>query len=210
MRVKICGITNLEDALAAIAFGADALGFIFVEESPRRVSMAQAREIIEKLPPLVTTVGVFTAGTEKGLADVVDQCGIDLIQFHGPFQEETVRRFANRAIQVLRVKDRASLAITIAPPVRAVLLDTYVKDAAGGTGHVFDWTLAREAHHLGRIILAGGLTPANVQGAIRQVRPYGVDVSSGVEAKKGKKDPVKLKKFISAAKEMEAILEASE
>ncbi len=201
MKVKICGLTRLEDALAAIAFGADALGFIFAQDSPRSVSAEHVRQIIAALPPFVTTVGVFTEGDIPEIEAVVRENGIDMIQFHGQFEEKTVRHFSHRAIQVLKVKDAASLNSIQPLPVRAVLLDTYHEKMAGGSGLSFNWELAKKAAPLGKIILAGGLTPDNVQEAIRQGQPYAVDVSSGIEAAKGKKDLDKMKRFIVAAKE---------
>ncbi len=210
MRVKICGITNLADALAAVSFGADALGFILASESPRCISPETASSIIKQLPPFVTTVGVITSGDEAAVHRMIHGIGLHLIQFHGDFPETTLRRFSHRAIQVLRVKDEGLLAPLSRLPVRAHLLDTYHEKQAGGSGIPFNWQIARKAAAHGNIILAGGLSPDNVQEAIRQARPYGVDVSSGVEAKKGKKDLVKLKKFIVLAKEMEGELAASE
>ncbi len=202
MKVKICGITNLEDALAAVNFGADALGFIFSADSPRAVSVEAVRQMINKLPPFVTTVGVFTKAEEDELERIVSQCGIDMIQFHGPFPKKTIEQFSHRAIQVVRVKDEHSLECIQLSEVRAVLLDTYHEKMAGGTGIVFDWKIARKAASLGKIILGGGLRPDNIQTAIQQGMPYGVDVSSGVEEKKRKKDHLKMKEFICAAKGM--------
>lgn len=200
MKVKICGITNLEDALAAVAYGADALGFIFAPESPRYVPVETAEEIISKLPPFVTTVGVITKAVTKEISDIVDICGVDLIQFHGAFPKGTIRPFSRRAIQVIRVKDKKSVDIRLPIPVRAILLDTYKRGVLGGSGASFNWDLAVAAKKLGNIILAGGLHPENVQEAIQKVQPYGVDASSGIEARKGKKDLNKLKQFIAAAK----------
>lgn len=200
MKVKICGITNLEDALAAVDFGADALGFIFAPESPRFVSVEAVREMIEKLPPFVTTVGVFTKGDETELAEIVSHCAIDIIQFHGVFPKQTMARFSHRAIQVLKVKENNPFENIPVSGLRAVLLDTYHEKMSGGSGMAFDWTIARKAASLGKIILAGGLTPDNVQTAIQQAMPYGVDVSSGVEAQKRKKDHHKMEQFITTAK----------
>ncbi|MFQ5587302.1 MAG: phosphoribosylanthranilate isomerase [Nitrospiria bacterium] len=200
MKVKICGITRLEDALAAAAFGGDALGFIFAPGSPRRVSVETVRRIVSALPPFVTTVGVFTEGTAMEIEKAVEESGVDMIQFHGPFEEKTIHHFSHQAIQVVKVKDAASLEAVQPVPCRAVLLDTYHKKMAGGSGLSFDWALARKAAGFGKIILAGGLTPENVQEAVRQAHPYAVDVSSGVEAAKGKKDLGKMKRFIAAAK----------
>lgn len=200
MKVKICGITNAEDALAAAEYGADALGFIFAPESPRFVPAETVRKIIAALPPFVVTVGVFTTGAEKDFRSAIDECGVDLIQFHGPISPAVIRLFGRRAIQAIRVRDAESLDEMSQYPVRAVLLDSYHEKTAGGSGVTFNWEIAKKAKGLGRIILAGGLTPENVAEAILKVQPYGVDVSSGVEMRKGKKDPDKLKRFIQAAK----------
>jgi len=216
VQVKICGITNLEDALAAVEYGADAVGFVFARESPRFIPSDQVRKIVSALPPFVTTVGVFTAGDKKEIGDAVAECGIDLIQFHGPFPSEVVHAFSGRAIQVVRVaagKNEKSLeelarykvgpeAVNYGVPntVRAFLLDTFHPQLSGGSGLSFNWEIALQAKKYGRIILAGGLTPENVEEAVSRVAPYGVDVSSGVEMRKGKKDFTKLKRFIEAAK----------
>jgi len=209
MRVKICGITNLADAQAAVSLGADALGFIFASESPRCISPETASSIIKQLPPFVTCVGVITSGNEAEIHRMIHGIGLHLIQFHGDFPDATLRHFSHRAIQVLRVKDEGSLAGLSDVPRRALLLDTYHEKHAGGSGIAFNWQIAKKMVSRGNVILAGGLRPDNVQEAIRQAKPYGVDVSSGVEAEKGKKDLVKLKQFIVAAKTMEHDLAAS-
>ncbi len=201
VHIKICGMTNLEDALAAAEYGADAVGFVFAPESPRYITPEAAGKIVAALPAFVQTVGVFTAGDVNEIRHAIDACGIDRIQFHGTFPDETVRLFSNRAIHVIRVQDESSLLLIPPYPVRALLLDCYQDQLLGGTGQSFDWNIAVAAKRLGPIILAGGLTPDNVQGAIVRVQPYGVDVSSGVEATKGKKDRKKLAAFIRAAKE---------
>jgi phosphoribosylanthranilate isomerase len=203
IKVKICGITNLEDALAAAEYGADAVGFIFAAESPRFVPANQVRKIVSALPPFITTVGVFTAGDEKTIRDAVVECGIDLIQFHGPFPSEVVQVFSSRAIQVIRIADEengGTLEEIARAAVRAFLLDTFHPELLGGSGVPFNWDRALQAKKIGSIILAGGLTPENVEEAIVRVRPFGVDVSSGVEMRKGKKDFSKMKRFIEAAK----------
>ena len=199
-QVKICGITNLEDALAAAEYGADALGFVFAPESPRFVPVEAVRKIVAALPPFITTVGVFTSGDEKVIRDAVAECGLDLIQFHGPFPSAVVDSFSSRAIRVVRVSDEKSLEELAHTPARAILLDTFHPDLQGGSGVSFDWELAFRAKKYGRIILAGGLTPENVGEAVTRVAPYGVDVSSGVEMRKGKKDLTRLREFISSAK----------
>lgn len=200
MKVKICGITNLEDALAAVEYGADALGFVFAPESPRFVPADAVRKIVSALPPFVTTVGVFTAGDEKTIRDAVVACGIDLIQFHGPFSRDLLHAFSTRAIQVVRVSGEESLSGMEGSSARAFLLDTFHRELPGGSGLSFNWDVAVQAKQFGRIILAGGLTPENVEDAVTRVGPFGVDVSSGVEMRKGKKDLAKVKRFIEAAK----------
>lgn len=200
MKVKICGITNLEDAVMAAEAGADAIGFVFAPESPRFVPPETVRQIVSALPAFVTTVGVFTSGEEKDFRRAIEACGLDLIQFHGPFSPEAIRPFASRAIRVVRVRDEKSLDAISFGDARVFLLDTYHDQQLGGSGLSFDWAIAAKAALRGRIVLAGGLTPENVEAAIATVHPYGVDVSSGVEIKKGKKDPLKVKAFIEAAK----------
>ncbi len=201
MQVKICGITNLDDALAALAYGADALGFILAPLSPRYIHPEKVFDIIEKLPAFITTVGVFTSGSDADIRTIINFCGLDRVQFHGTFSRETLELFAMEAIQVLKIKDASSLEQFKPAPARALLLDTYDEKMAGGSGICFDWELAIAAKQFGSIILAGGLTPDNIQEAIQKVHPYGVDVSSGVELKKGKKDRQKLRKFIELAKD---------
>ncbi len=201
VRVKICGITNLEDAVAAIDFGADALGFVFFEGSPRCVTVQQAESIICKLPPFVTTVGVFVDETPEIIRSSVVNAGIDVIQLHGEEKPEACH-FSLRSIKAIRIKSIDSLEPlkTFKSVVSAFLLDAYATDALGGTGQKFNWDIAVEAKQFGRIILAGGLTPDNVRDAILHVKPYGVDISSGVEREKGKKDHQKMKLFIGRAK----------
>ena len=200
VKVKICGITNLEDALAALQMGADALGFVFVSESPRHVSPERAARIIEKLPPFMITVGVFVNAPWGAVEGVQREAGLTLVQFHGEEPPETCRK-AVRAIKALRVQSSEDIA-TLAnyPGLSAYLLDAYTPGAHGGTGVTFNWDLAIEAKQYGRVILAGGLTPDNVEAAVRHVRPYGVDVSSGVEAHKGIKDHAKMRAFIERVK----------
>lgn len=201
VRVKICGITNLEDAKAAIEFGADALGFVFYKGSPRFVTVQQARSIISKLPPFVTTVGVFVDEAPEIINSLIIDAGIDIIQLHGDERPEGCN-FTRRCFKAIRIKSIDSLEPlkTFTGIVSAFLLDAYAADALGGTGQKFNWDIAVEAKQFGRIILAGGLTPDNVREAILHVKPYGIDVSSGVEREKGKKDHQKMKLFIERAK----------
>ena len=201
VRVKICGITNIDDARAAIDFGADALGFVFFKGSPRCVTVKQAASIVCKLPSFVTTVGVFVDETPEIIRSSIADAGIDVIQLHGEEGPEACR-FSRRSIKAIRVKSIDSLEPlkSFKDLVSAFLLDAYAPDTLGGTGQKFNWDIAVEAKHFGRIILAGGLSPDNIQHAVQHVRPYGVDVSSGVEREKGKKDHQKMKLFIERAK----------
>jgi phosphoribosylanthranilate isomerase len=201
MRIKICGITNLDDAMAAVDYGADALGFVFFKQSPRYIPCKKAVAIIEKLPPCLTTVGVFVNEDPEQIEKVAAMTGIDVVQLHGNEPPEKIV-FSRRIIKAIRVKSLESLdpLIYFKDWVSAFLLDTYTPDIFGGTGRIFNWDIAVEAKQFGRIILAGGLTPDNIAEAVRWVRPYGVDVSSGVESEKGKKDYKKLELFIERAR----------
>jgi len=201
LKIKICGITNLGDAQAAVEAGANALGFIFYEASPRHVSREVAAKIIRGLPPFVAKVGVFVNAPEPFIRQAIGECGIDTLQFHGEEPPEFCRQFAPlKRYKAFRVRDGASLKALRQFDTDAWLLDSHVPGKLGGTGAQFNWDLAVEAKQLGRpIILAGGLTPENVAAAVRRVQPYAVDVSSGVESAPGKKDARKLRDFIAAA-----------
>lgn len=200
VRVKICGITNLEDARIAIACGADALGFMFYEPSPRHLTFAQAAEIIRQLPPFVSHVGVLVNPSAITVHEAL-QCGINHLQFHGEESLAFCTQFGVPTLKAFRIKDAASLAVCRTYPGLTWLLDSYVPGHRGGTGATFNWELARLARELNPyILLAGGLTPENIATAVTQVCPYGVDVSSGVESAPGKKDPAKMRAFIQAAK----------
>lgn len=201
VKVKICGITNLEDAMAAVDFGADALGFVFFRESPRHITPTEATAIIRYLPPFIQSVGVFVDETAETIERTISSCCIDIIQMHGTEPPEKCRS-SRRVIKAIRIKNLDSLAPLAGyrGMVSAFLLDAYASDALGGTGRVFNWDIAVEAKQFGNVILAGGLTPENVSDAVRHVRPYAVDVSSGVEKAKGKKDLAKMRLFIERAK----------
>jgi len=201
LRIKICGITDTEDAFAAIACGADALGFIFYSKSPRSVKPDTARSIISSLPPLVTTVGVFVDEDKTTLENIVSYTGLDIVQLHGSESPEYLNS-SRKTIKAIRVKDLADLEVLNKySAAAAFLLDTYSPESIGGTGHVFNWEIAVEAKKLGRIILAGGLTADNIEEAVKLVQPYAVDVASGVEGSiKGKKDHKKLRLFIERAR----------
>lgn len=201
VRVKICGITSLDDAAVAVDSGADALGFVFFKGSPRYVTPEHAFSIIRELPAFVTVVGVFVDEEPREIERIASEACLDVIQFHGDEQPEACR-MARRMLKAIRVKSIDSLEPLkhFRDKVSAFLLDAYSPDALGGTGLKFNWDIAVEAKQFGRIILAGGLTPDNIQQAVRHVRPYGVDVSSGVERDKGRKDHEKVKIFIERAK----------
>ncbi len=200
-RVKICGITNVQDALLAIEAGADALGFIFVEGTPRYVQPAHVEGIIRRLPPFVVTVGVFANQPLPEVERLAKALQLSVVQLHGDEDPGECRRLTLRFIKAVRMKDPSSLEIFPRyPEATAFLLDSFAEGRLGGTGHPFPWELAERAKAYGPIILSGGLTPQNVEEAVTKVRPYGVDVSSGVEASPGRKDPEKLREFIRRAK----------
>src|SRR4030043_149414 len=201
IKVKICGITNIDDAVAAVDFGADALGFVFFEKSPRYISHADAAAIIKKLPSFATTIGVFVNLKPHQVEKIIDLTHIDAVQLHGN-EPPKMCNISRRVIKAIRVKSLQSLdpLDEYKDRVCAFLLDTFTPDVLGGTGQIFNWDIAIYAKQFGKIILAGGLTPDNVAEAVRRVRPYGVDVSSGVESEKGKKDQRKMKLFIERAK----------
>ncbi len=204
MKIKICGITNTEDAEVAVAAGADALGFVMYRKSLRWVEPATARSIIAGLPPFVLPVGVFVNEEAERVRALMDECGFALAQLHGDESALYCQTLGRPALKALRLKDRGTF-LTLAEfqgfaNVRGILIDAFSDQAYGGTGQTIDWTLAQEVARSAPVILAGGLNPANVAGAIRMVRPYGVDVSSGVEKSPGKKDPDKVRAFIEAAR----------
>ena len=205
VRVKICGITNLEDAEAAAEAGADALGFVFAE-SPRKVSTETAASIITRLPPFIETVAVFAKQDTDEILRIIKTTGASLAQVHGEIPDVSVllsELGGRRIIRALRIRsvDDIEAAIDDCPECAAFLLDAHVEGMMGGTGQTFDWSLAVRASVLGRpIILAGGLTCENVEEAVHTARPYAVDVSSGVEKSPGKKDRNKTREFIKNAK----------
>jgi len=201
VKVKICGITNVEDAQAAIAAGADLLGFVFAEESPRCVSIEQAATIAAIVPPYVVRVGLFVNAPEELVMHAMNACGLQLLQFHGEESADYCRQFGAMCMKAFRVKGPETIQSLAEFPTDAWLLDAFVSGQRGGTGLAFNWDLAVDAIQLGRpVFLAGGLTPDNVGEAVRKVQPYGVDVSSGVESSPGKKDHAKVRQFIQAAK----------
>ncbi len=201
VNVKICGLTSVSDGLAAAAAGADMIGLMFYERSPRHVPLATAIEIARALPPHVVKVGVFVNPSADEVRRAIAECGVSLLQFHGDEPPDFCTQFGVMSLKAFRIRDTASLAALPGYPTDAWLLDAFSPDARGGTGEQFNWDLALEAKKLGRpIFLAGGLTPENVAEAVRRVQPFAVDVSSGVESAPGKKDPAKVRAFIAAAK----------
>jgi phosphoribosylanthranilate isomerase len=199
--VKICGLTNLADALAAVEAGADVLGFVFYEPSPRSISIQAASDICRQLPPNIVKVGVFVDAPEELVVRAARSCALNLLQFHGQEPPAYCMQFGLMSMKAFRIRDEASLRDLALYPTEAWLLDAFAPGMPGGTGEKFNWDLAVQARALGRpIFLAGGLTPENVVEAVDWVKPYGVDVSSGVEAGPGKKDLAKVRDFIRAAK----------
>ena len=203
VKVKICGITSLQDALTAVEAGADALGFVFYSASSRHISPEQAAEIIRNLPPFVQTVGLFVNEDLSTVNSITDRCGLDVVQLHGEETPGYCGSIRRRVIKAFRVKDITTLEALLQYQVAGYLLDAWSPTAHGGTGQTFNWEIAAEAVQTGRnIILAGGLTPENVSESIRQVHPYGVDVSSGVESAPGRKDADQIKRFVMLAKQI--------
>jgi phosphoribosylanthranilate isomerase len=202
-RVKICGITRLEDARLAVELGASALGFNFFRPSPRYLAPEAAPEIIGQLPPFVTAVGVFADEVDgENVERMARQAGVAVIQLHGPRFPGPSPALENcLLIRAVAVKSDFKPADLTRLQANAFLLDAFDAAAPGGTGKTFDWKLAHEANRYGTIILAGGLTPENVGEAIRTVRPFAVDVASGVESAPGRKDPARLRAFFAAVEE---------
>jgi len=199
--VKICGITNIPDALAAAEAGADAVGLMFCDRSPRNISLTTAVEIARALPPFMIKVGVFVDPAEEMVMRAIGECGLNIVQFHGNETPEFCAQFPVMVLKAFRIRDAESLKALPEYQTDAWLLDAYSADKQGGTGEKFNWDLAVEAQKFGKpIFLAGGLTPENVADAVRKVQPYAVDVSSGVESAPGKKDHAKVQAFVKAAK----------
>jgi phosphoribosylanthranilate isomerase len=214
--VKICGMTNLDDALVAVEAGADAVGFVFYEKSPRCVTVETAREIVEKLPESVEKVGVFVNEVEDKICEFAGRSGLTAIQMHGDNEDPRVADLVVKRMPGVSVMAAVSMhrpspqgwAMMWQPDsVRAVLLDSGKSSKHGGTGEVFDWVAAvpviDDIKKLFKVVAAGGLTPKNVGEAISILKPWGVDVASGVEARPGKKDPEKVRAFVRAVREMD-------
>lgn len=201
-RVKICGVTRLEDALAAVRLGADALGFNFWPRSKRFVTPAAAREIVRRLPPFVTAVGLFVDPSRDEVLRAVDAAGVGMAQLHGDEPPDLCLSLPVPVLKAIRVTDANSLAQLASYEVRGFVLDA-PSDAYGGSGTTFDWSLAAAVAREMPVVLAGGLTPENVAEAVRTVRPWAVDVASGVESAPGRKDEVLMRRFIDAARGVE-------
>lgn len=200
VKIKVCGMTQLDDVLTAVDCGADAVGFIFYKKSPRHVNESTVKKIVAHLPPFVNRVGVFVNETAERINRLVEVCGLDAVQLHGDESPAFCRRIKVPVIKAFRMKNAESLASLSKYRVNGFLLDTFDEEQWGGTGQTFDWKWARGAKKYGSVILAGGLTPVNVASAVRRVQPYGVDVCSGVEKSPGKKDPRKIRAFFKAVR----------
>lgn len=200
VKVKICGIRRIEDAITALEAGADALGFVFAE-SKRKIEPEVVKTIIDKLPPFITTVGVFVNEKPDRVKEIARYCKLDVVQLHGDESPEYCKELKLKVIKGFRVKNEETIKdmVSYKDVVQGFLLDTYVSGIAGGTGETFEWSLALKAREIGPIILAGGLDSVNIAGAIEAVRPYAVDVSSGVETE-GIKDATKIKAFLNAVR----------
>jgi phosphoribosylanthranilate isomerase len=218
--VKICGMTNLEDALVAVDAGADAVGFVFYEKSPRKISVEAAREIVESLPSRVEKIGVFVDADCDRIRSVVVKAGLTAVQLHGKRSMDSVWRDVRPAVECVGVSklipmipgnalndDGMLISERVHERTFAILIDSQVNGASGGTGLTFDWEATRgmlqSLGFLMPVIVAGGLTPLSVGDAIRTFQPFGVDVASGVEARPGKKDPEKVRAFVRAVREID-------
>jgi phosphoribosylanthranilate isomerase len=200
VKIKICGMTSIEDTMLAVNGGADAVGFIFYKKSPRYVSESMVKKIISKLPPFIETVGVFVNESAERVNRIAESCKLDVVQLHGDESPAFCKKMHRKVIKAVRVKGKDSFNELPSYKVSAFLLDTYSEKQLGGTGQVFDWGLVNEGKKFGPVILAGGLGPANVTHAIQKAKPYGVDVCSGVEKTPGIKSSVKVRAFIKAVK----------
>lgn len=204
--IKICGITNLDDALAAVAAGADALGFNFYKPSPRYLSPHSAREIIDQLPASVLTVGVFVnEDSPQAVKKIANEAGVKALQLHGDESPEYCRALATDTyvIKTLAVSGRFDFALARNYEVEAIMLDTKDSRLRGGTGRVFDWSIARQAsEQLPKLFLAGGLSPENVSEAVMSVRPYAVDACSALEVTPGRKDHERMRAFVTAVRNL--------
>ncbi len=200
VKVKICGMTCMEDTLLAVEGGADAVGFIFYKKSPRNVSPKTVKSIIAALPPFVETVGVFVNESADRINRIADSCKLSAVQLHGNESPAFCKTISRKVIKAVRVQGKESFDGLSAYKVSAFLLDAYSANQQGGTGETFDWRLVNDGKKFGPVILAGGLDPSNVAHAIQKAKPYAVDVCSGVEKTPGIKDRHQVRKFIKAAK----------
>jgi phosphoribosylanthranilate isomerase len=202
--IKICGITRTQDALAAAHCGANAIGMVFYAQSPRYVTPSRAAELIRALPPFVTSVGLFVDAAASEVTQMLAQARVDLLQFHGAESPQYCRQFGVPYLKAVRVRPGVDLLQYARdyPDAKALLLDAYVEGMHGGTGAVFDWALIPKTLSL-PVVLSGGLTPENVAAAVRAVRPWAVDVSSGVEQSKGIKDAAKIAAFVTGVRNAE-------
>lgn len=211
IRIKVCGMTRLEDALCAVEAGVDALGFIFYAKSSRAIAPETAQRIIAQLPPLVDVVGVFVDAELPRVAAIIRQCRLGYAQLHGSESSEDCRRLLDLAapcqvLKAIRVGSQTTAA-AVAPyqdSVQGFVLDTYQENAMGGTGEAFDWSLIDRLNLKKPFLLAGGLHPANIRLALEQVRPYGVDANSGLETAPGIKDHALIRQFVAAVRQFEA------
>jgi phosphoribosylanthranilate isomerase len=201
VKVKICGITSVADGLTATEAGANLIGLMFYEKSPRNISLSIAAEIARAVPQFVMKVGVFVNPKPEFVMRAIGECGLSMLQFHGEETPEFCTQFGIMSMKAFRIRDAASLEALPDYATEAYLLDAFSSEARGGTGEKFNWGLAIEAKKFGKpIFLAGGLTPENVTAAVKQGQPFGVDVSSGVEFAPGKKDAAKVKAFVKAVR----------
>lgn len=209
-RVKICGITSIEDALIAAEAGADALGFVFYAASPRAIAPAAAADIIARLPPFVTSVGLFVNADRDEILSVAERCSLDLLQLHGNESPAFCQSLAYPYVKALRMRDDIDVLAAAAhyADSRGVLLDSYKPGVPGGTGETFDWHRI-PASFAAKAVLAGGLSAGNVAQAVRQVQPYGVDVSGGVEERAGRKSAEAIRQFIGAVAQADQLAPGS-
>jgi len=198
--VKICGVTNVEDARFALECGADAIGLNFYERSPRFITMERAQEIVSKLPEHKSKIGVFVNASRKRILEVIKTVNLSAVQLVGQHGPDDLVNFESSVIKVFRVYPGFDVEVLRNYIIDAFLLDTYQDETYGGTGKTFDWNVAIKAKEYGKVILSGGLNPENIEDAVKYVQPYGVDVSSGVELRPGRKDPKKIRDFIARAR----------
>jgi phosphoribosylanthranilate isomerase len=207
IKVKICGITRPEDVDASVQAGADLLGLVFYEKSPRALTLDAAARVAHLIPPYVLRVGLFVNPEPRQVAEAIARCGLQMLQFHGDETPEFCRQFGMMTMKAFRVEGPETLDRLPDYPTDAWLLDAHVAGQYGGTGQTFDWSIAAKAAQMGKpVFLAGGLTPDNVAEAVAAVQPYAVDVSGGVEASPGCKDSAKIQAFVSAARGAAALI----